>query len=87
MTGKWFLEYTHHDEMESMGNEVQQTEVPLAATDEVTAIAEAKAIWEKIVREANAYWEKQKATWAHPPTGPFHGLNPNPRVVYRIPLS
>lgn len=87
MNGKWFLEYTYHEEMESMGNEVQQIEVPLVATDEIAAIVEAKVIWAIKAQEAKAYWEKQKATWAHPPAGPFHGLNPNPRVVYRIPLS
>ena len=86
MNGKWFLEYTDYNEMESMGNEVQQTEVPLVATDEVTAIKEAKLIWKEKLDEATAYWEKQKETWEHPPTGPFHGLTQNPRVVYRVSL-
>jgi hypothetical protein len=86
MNGKWFLEYTDYDEMESMGNEVHQTEVSLVATNEVAAIEEAKLIWKEKLQEATSYWEKQKKTWALPPTGPFHGLTPNPRVVYRVSL-
>lgn len=84
MKGKWYLTHYAWDEMESMGNEDYTAKIPLDATNENDALVEAKAKWSKILADANEYWEKQKKTWVHPPSGPFHGLNPCPRVVYEI---
>lgn len=82
--GKWYLVYTYFNEMESMGNEIENVEVSLSAIIEADAIVEAKAKWEEIAKKANAYWEKQKATWFHPPKSPFHDVSPRPRIIYRI---
>lgn len=84
--GKWFLTYTDYNEMESMGNEIESVEVALDSATEDEAIAEAKMKWEDRVAKANAYWEKQKKEWAHPPSGPFHGISPRPCVIYKIQL-
>lgn len=73
MDGKWFLEYADYDELETMGNEVCQTQVPLVATDERAAIAEAKLIWGEVFQQSSVYWEK-------------HRLKPSPQVVYRVGL-
>lgn len=86
-TKKWYLSYTGYDAMERMGNEIQQVEIPLSSTEELSAIEEAKVKWSDIVTKETTYWEKQKNEWAHPPKKPFNDVEPRPFVVYKISLQ
>jgi len=83
----WHLVYTGYEEMESIGTEVQCVEILLTSSEEGDALSEAREKWGKIVADANASWENQKRTWMHPPSGPFHGVTPNPHVIRKIPLE
>lgn len=84
--GMWNLVYTSVNLMESIGNEIESTTIPLTATTEDEAIFEAKIRWQQILEEANTTWEEQKATWNNPPQSIFNDVPPNPRIVYSFPL-
>lgn len=86
--GKWFLVYTYVNTMEAgtFRDGIEDSETPLGATTEAEAIAEATAKWRKVLDEANARWQKQKTTYAHPPATAFDGATPNPRIIYKISL-
>jgi len=86
--GKWYLVYTHTNEMEAgtFHDGVEDVEVLLNATTEPEAIAEAKTKWDKIAKASVVRWEEQKRTWALPPASPFKWGARNPRVIYKISL-
>jgi hypothetical protein len=85
--GKWFFVYTYVDTFGGgLAGTTEHEEIPLNATTEDEANEEAKAIWAKKQEEAIAFWEKQKATWAHPPKTAFDDGPSNPRVIYKIQL-
>ncbi len=87
--GKWYLVYTHTNEMEAgtFCDGVENVEVVLEATIEFEAITEAKTKWNQIVKERDEYWEQCKKTWVHPPESPTKWGARNPRVIYRISLQ
>jgi hypothetical protein len=89
MNHKWSLVYTHTNEMVAgtFHNGVEDVEVPLKATTENKATAEAKVKWDEIIAASNARWEEQKKTWAHPPASPSVWGPRNPRVIYKISLQ
>jgi len=80
---KWYLTYTFVNTMEAgmKSDGIEQGKILLIANTEAEAIVEAKIKWDNYVTERNAYWEKQKSSWAHPPANAFEGISPNPRVV------
>ena len=86
--GKWYLVYSLKDNLGSgLGGTWEDEEIPLKATVEGKAVAEAKLMWGKRVVEANASWEVQKKKWVHPPASPFTDGPTNPRVIYKISLQ
>ena len=89
MNRKWYLVYTHTNEMEAgtFRDGIEEVEVSLKATTEDEAIAEAKVKWNKITATSNARWEEQKRTWMHPPASPSEWGARNPRVIYKISLQ
>ncbi len=74
-SGKWYLIYTHVNEMEAgtFRDGIEDVEIPLKATSEDVALSEGREKWKEV----------QKERVAHPP---FLKTSPNPRVVYRILL-
>ncbi len=82
--GKWYLVYSWSNSYER--GAIEDKEISLEATMEVEAIAEGSVKWAEVLAEANAKWEKQKATWAHPPVTGFDDATPHPRIIYRIIL-
>lgn len=86
---KWYLVYTHTNEMEAgtFRDGIEDVEVALKATTEDEAVAEAKAKWDEIETASKARWEEQKRTWVHPPASPTEWGPRNPRVIYKISLQ
>ena len=86
--GKWYLVYTWQNWMEAgtFRDGIEEKEIPLNATTEDEAIAEAQAKWKGIIAEAKAWWEKQQAEWKHPPQAIFDDVPPCPRIIYKFPL-
>ena len=86
--GKWYLVYTTEDIMEShaMSTCIKHEEVPLDATTEDEAFAEAKKKWFDIETKANAELERMKKL-GHTFKTAFYGQSPNPRVIYKILLQ
>ena len=68
--GKWYLVWTYWSYDSGLGH-LELTEVPLMATAENEAVAEARAKWAEIPVEA---------------TVRFGDISPNPQVVYKIAL-
>jgi len=86
--GKWYFVYTYRDTFGGgLAGTIEHEEIPLKATNENAAIAEAKPMWDKKVVEAKANWEMQKKMWAHPPASPFADGPTHPRVIYKISLQ
>lgn len=86
--GKWYLVYTHTNEMEAgtFHDGVEDVEVALKATTETEAVAEAEVKWKEITTASNARREEQKRTWVHPPASPTEWGPRNPRVIHKISL-
>lgn len=85
--GKWFFAYDLNDTFGGgLGGRWEVEEVPLNATTEDEAIEKAKTVWAKKQEEAIAFWEKQRATWSHPPKTAFDDGPSRPRVIYKIQL-
>lgn len=86
--GKWYFVYTYTDMFGGgLAGTTEHEEVPLQATTEDAAVAEAKIMWDEKVAEAKANWEVQKKKWAHPNPSPFTDGPIDPRVIYKIPLQ
>lgn len=86
---RWYLVYTHTNEMEAgtFRDGIEDVEVALKATTETEAVVEAEAKWKEITTASNARWEEQKRTWMHPPASPTEWGPRNPRVIYKISLQ
>lgn len=86
---RWYLVYTHTNEMEvgTFRDGIEDVEVALKAATESEAIVEAKLKWDEIETASNARWEEQKKTWVHPPSSPTELGPRNPRVIYKISLQ
>lgn len=86
--GKWYLVYTYLDTFGSgLAGTTEHEEIPLKATLEDEAIAEAKMIWEKKIAKARVDWKEQTKEWVSPPASPFEDGLHTPRVIYKIPLQ
>jgi len=80
--GKWYFVYSWR----TYGGTWEDMEIPLNATTEDEAIAEAKPKWDEKVVEAKANWEAKRG-WGHPPASPFTDGPTDPRVIYKISLQ
>ena len=86
--GKWYFVYTYRDTFGGgLAGTIEHEEIPLKATTEDGAIAEAKTIWEKKTAEARTYWEKQKKERTPTPASPLEDGPHTPRVIYKISLQ
>ena len=86
--GRWYFVYTYRVTFGgSLAGTIEHEEIPLQATTEDEALAEAKKIWGNKIAEARVYWEKQKKEWATPPASPFEDGPYTPRVIYKILLQ
>jgi len=84
--GKWYLAFTWHNDFEPCGGVTEHEEIPLKATTEDEAIAEAKAKEKERVTTARTEWEKQGKKWGV--TKPGSKYAPNDLcVIYKIPLQ
>lgn len=87
--GKWYFVYTFVNTMEAgmRSSGIEDCKTLLKAENEKDALVEGQAIWEDVVKKANAYWEEQKKTWVSPPADAFNGISPNPRIIYKSNLQ
>lgn len=86
---RWYLVYTHTNEMEAgmFRDGIEDVEVALKAATESEAVMEAKSKWDEIEAASKTRWEEQKKTWAHPPSSPTVWGPRDPRVIHKISLQ
>ncbi|OGZ15203.1 MAG: hypothetical protein A3G11_01165 [Candidatus Lloydbacteria bacterium RIFCSPLOWO2_12_FULL_51_9] len=84
--GKWYFAYTLRDTFGGgLACTIEHVEIPLKATNEIEAVAEARAYLET---QKKAYWETQKKERALSPASLFQDGTPRtPSVIYKISLQ
>ena len=87
--GRWYLVYTHTNEMEAdmFDPVIEDVKIVLRATTESEAVTEAKSKWDEIETASKARWEEQRRMLVHPPASPTERGPRDPRVIYKIPLQ
>jgi len=87
--GKWYLVFTYRDTFASMAGRLEHPKVLLSSATEGEAIAEAEALWMKMVAR-HAPGPEEKGTgrgFDHVTVQDLFGDIYNPRVIYKIDLK
>jgi len=84
--GNWYLVYTYVNTMEAgtFNNGIEKEKILLKAKTEIEAIKEGTTKWADVYAKAIKNWEVQKATYVHPPTTAFNGVDPSPYIIYEV---
>ena len=79
--GKWYLVYIC---LNTWKASIEEKEIPLKATTEAEAIAEGSTKWKEVFA---AEWKRHEAANMLPEGDTaFYGVEPHPRIVYKISL-
>ncbi len=91
MNGSWYLVYDVL--VGDRGGPVEQPckikLAAMAADAAWPAFAQALCQWEKVLQKEHAEYEERKKKWvgALKPILPFGGKEPNPRLVFEMPIA